>query len=131
MLSRYQIRRGQPVAALPVDVRAGVRIDTRKHTRHCLRPSAAMVAALLTAPPERRDAAFRAFVRAYRALLRERWQADRRPFDALAELARQRDVFLGCNCPTAGNPDVERCHTVLALRFLRHRYPDLRVVLPG
>ena len=46
------------------------------------------------------------------------------------ELARRHDVYLGCNCPTARQPDVLRCHTVLALAFLRERYPDLSVRLP-
>jgi hypothetical protein len=111
-------------------VQRGVRVDTRKHTRHCLRPEPAMVHALLTALAAERDRAFRAFAREYRALLEERFTADRAPFDALCELARERDVFLGCNCPTRQNPDVARCHTVLALQFLSERYPDLRVELP-
>ena len=32
--------------------------------------------------------------------------------------------------PPAKNPDVQRCHTVLALRFMMKRYPQLEVLLP-
>ncbi len=45
-------------------------------------------------------------------------------------LATDEDVFLGCNCPTAKNPDVQRCHTVLALKFMQERYPALEVAFP-
>jgi hypothetical protein len=38
---------------------------------------------------------------------------------------------LGCSCPTAKNPDVMRCHTVLALRFMRAHYPALDIRYPG
>lgn len=132
MLGRYSIRRGEPLASLPDAVREGVRQDTRKHTRHCLRPDAALVATLLATPatgPER-EAAFRTFARAYRERLQQRFAADRAPFDALAALARTQDVFLGCNCPTAKNPDVRRCHTALALQFMVERYPDLPIERP-
>ena len=123
MITRYQIVRGAPAAALP----KGVRQDTRKHTRHPLRPSVAMVAAYLAAPG---STAWRRLAREYRALIAARFAADRAPFDALAELARTQDVHLGCNCPTRLNPSVERCHTWLALEFLRERYPDLDVRMP-
>lgn len=46
------------------------------------------------------------------------------PFDGLA---RRPDVYLGCSCPTKTNPDVRRCHTWLALEFIRERCPDLDV----
>ena len=75
------------------------------------------------------DAAWRAFARRYRAVLDERFSADRSPFDRLADLAREQDVHLGCNCPTAKNPDVRRCHTALALAFMKQHYPDLDVRL--
>jgi hypothetical protein len=39
-------------------------------------------------------------------------------------------VYLGCSCPSRANPDVQRCHTVLALQFMKKKYPKLRVVLP-
>lgn len=129
MLGRYTIRRGAPIDALPRAIREGIRQDTRKHTRHCLRPDEALVAPYLATPlgsPER-DAAWRVFARAYRETLRQRFAQDRAPFDALAELARGRSVYLGCNCPTAKNPDVRHCHTVLALGFMAERYPDLRI----
>jgi len=123
MLARYQIVRGRRPEGdvLP----EGVRQDTRKHTRHVLRPTASLVQGLLDAP-----ASFERFARAYRALLEQRFASERKRFDELAELARQRDVYLGCNCPTARQPDVRHCHTVLALAFLREHYPDLVVRMP-
>jgi uncharacterized protein YeaO (DUF488 family) len=123
MLSRYQMARGVPASALP----KGLRQDTRKHTRHVLRPNEAMVKEYLAAPTE---AAWQRFARAYRALLDARFAEDRSAFDELAELARTEDVFLGCSCPTKHNPDVRRCHTWLALELFRERYPDLEVRMP-
>jgi hypothetical protein len=52
------------------------------------------------------------------------------PFDALAEQATGEDVYLGCSCPSRANPDVQRCHTVRALRFMKKKYPKLPVMLP-
>ncbi len=128
VLGRYTIERGRPLASLPARLRRGLRIDTRKHTRHLLRPEAEAVRAYLEAPG---DAAWRRFAARYRARLRERFRARRADFDALAELARRRDVFLGCSCPTQQNPDPRRCHTALALEFMSQRYPELEVELPG
>ena len=124
MLGRYSIVRGAPASSLP----QGVRQDTRKHTRHVLRPTAQMVEAPLAAGES--AAAWRAFARAYRALVKQRFAADRAPFDALADLARTGDVWLGCNCPTAKQPDVRRCHTSHALAFMKAHYPDLDVRTP-
>jgi hypothetical protein len=123
MLARYTIKRGAPASTLP----HGVRQDTRKHTKHVLRPEPEMVERFLAAPS---DAAFESFARGYRALLEQRFQTDRTPFDELAELARDNDVWLGCNCPTRKNPDVRHCHTTLALEFMKKRYPDLDVRMP-
>lgn len=125
MLARYRIVRGArgPDDPLP----KGIRQDTRKHTQHVLRPTERLVLALLE------DASAKAFARfecEYRALLEQRFTTDRRRFDELAELSRENDVYLGCNCPTQRQPDVRRCHTVLALAFLRDRYPDLDVRFP-
>jgi hypothetical protein len=105
----------------------GVRIDTRKHRGHVLSPQPSAVQALLA---EGSAAQFRKFARGYEALLGQRFAHDRAPFDALARLAQHEDVYLGCNCPTSRNPDVRRCHTVLALRFMQRKYPKLRVQLP-
>jgi len=124
MLGRYTIVRGAPASTLP----RGIRQDTRKHTRHSLRPTPEMVRRLLDRPSD--EARWRSFVAQYRALLAERFAADPRPFDALAELARDADVLLGCSCPTAKNPDVRHCHTVLALEFMKAHYPDLDVHTP-
>ena len=102
--------------------------DVRKHVRHVLSPEPAMVEALLVDPAD--DARAARFARAYRALLARRFAADRAPFEALAAQARVADVYLGCSCPTRRQPDVRRCHTVLALQFLGERFPDLDVRLP-
>jgi hypothetical protein len=123
MLSRYQIVRGRPASELP----RGKRLDIRKHVKHVLSPEPEAVEAFLTRGTA---AAFATFARAYRSLLTARFEASRAPFDALAEAARQKDVYLGCNCPTAKNPDVLRCHTVLALQFMHAHYPALDVRLP-
>jgi hypothetical protein len=125
MLARYQIVRGKrdPDDPLP----DGKRIDTRKHTRHFLRPESEQVSALLADLNER---SYREFKHTYNELLAARFKQDRAPFDALAEQAEHEDVYLGCSCPSRANPDVRRCHTVLALQFMKKKYPKLRVVLP-
>ena len=121
MLARYTTKRGVPAADLP----AGVRQDTRKHTHHVLRPEADAVEAYLAGelPWER-------FAERYRAVVRARYAEDPAPFDALARLARDGDLFLGCSCPTKTVPDVRRCHTWLALDFMAETYPDLDVRYP-
>lgn len=125
MLARYRIVRGKrpPDDPLP----DGRRVDIRKHRGHALSPEPPMVTRYLEAPGE---AAFARFAQAYEQLLARRFAADPAPFDELAEAARVGDVFLGCNCPTKANPHVERCHTVLALDFMRAHYPDLDVRAP-
>lgn len=125
MLARYQIVRGKRSPDNPLP--DGVRIDVRKHTRHVLRPEADRVAAFLARPT---DAEFEKFVRRYLATLEARFRADRVPFDELASAAERGDVYLGCNCPTKTNPDVGHCHTTAALRFMKKKYPRLRVRLP-
>src|SRR4029453_8181950 len=109
MRARFSMVRGAPASKLP----KGTRQDTRKHTRHVLRPEAEMVLSALG----HGDAAWRTFARDYRALLDARFKKDRTSFDELAELARNGDVYLGCSRPTKKNPDVRRCHTALAHRF--------------
>jgi uncharacterized protein YeaO (DUF488 family) len=123
MLARYQIARGVPASALP----KGVRQDTRKHTHHVLRPSEAMVEEYLADPSE---AAWKRFAKDYRKLIEERFKVDRAPFDELAALASETDVYLGCSCPTKHNPKVEHCHTWLALEFFHKHYPKLDVRMP-
>jgi len=125
MLARYQIVRGKRPPGNPLP--KGHRIDTRKHTRHVLRPEAADVEAFIRDPSAR---AFTRFAKAYRATIEQRFAQDRRPFDELAELAKDEDVFLGCNCPTRWNPDAKHCHTAVALAFMRRKYPKLDVVMP-
>jgi hypothetical protein len=126
MLSRYTIYRRRPAGAgsLP----NGIRKDTRYSTHHILRPTENMVKAYLTDPS---DAAWCKFKSAFLALLDERFRDDRTPFDDLAKLAADNDVFLGCNCPTQKNSIAGRCHTYLALRFMQKKYPKLDVVIPA
>ena len=50
MLARYKIHRGKLPAG--VSLPDGIRQDTLKHTRHCLRPSGEMVEAYLADPTE-------------------------------------------------------------------------------
>lgn len=125
VITRYRIVRGArpPDDPLP----DGVRQDTRKHTRHVLRPNEGDVQRFLASPS---DGAFESFCKRYLAGLHQRFGEEREAFDELAVLARQEDVYLGCNCPTRRQPDLRRCHTMLALRFLRGAYPDLEVVEP-
>ncbi len=125
MLARYQIVRGKRPPSNPLP--DGRRVDTRKHTRHFLRPEAASVEALIANPDAQ---GFKRFEKDYRATLAARFAEDRRPFDALAELAKREDVFIGCNCPTSFNPDVHHCHTTLALAFMKRKYPKLVVKMP-
>ena len=124
-LARYRIVRGKRAADEPLP--EGVRQDTRKHTRHCCRPEAEQVAAFLSAPD---DGAWERFAEAYRALLEARFGEDPSAFEAIAAAAQDEPVWLGCNCPTKKNPDVQRCHTWLALSFFAERFPDLEVNFP-
>ena len=125
MLERYKIYRGKP----PADAQRpeGIRQDTRKHTRHCLRPSSEIVLEYLANPS---TAAWKKLESSYLRNLEQRWKADRAPFDDLADMAAGKNVYIGCSCPTAKNPDVNRCHTVLALKFMKKRYPALEVEFP-
>ncbi len=126
MLTRYRMYRGARPADDPLP--SGIRLDTRKHTKHCLRPTSDAVRDYLAAP---NDEAWEQFAAAYRATLAERLESDPTPFDDLAAKARTNDVHLGCSCPTAKNPDVRQCHTWLALAFMQERYPAIEVVFPG
>lgn len=123
MLARYTMERGKPASQLP----AGLRQDTRKHTRHCLRPTKELVEAYLGNPT---PGAWDRFAAGYRKLLDDRFRNDRSPFDAIAAAAREQPVHIGCSCPTARNPDVNHCHTVLALHFMAEKYPGLDVRFP-
>jgi hypothetical protein len=124
MLARYRIVRGArpPNEPLP----DGIRQDTRKHTRHVVRPTTAMVEQLLADSSIESFSVFRA---SYLSLLEQRFERERERFEDLARLARAGDVYLGCNCPIARQPDVRRCHTALALEFFARHYPDLDVRL--
>lgn len=106
----------------------GTRVDIRKHTKHVLRPDPKLVEAFLRSPSDERAAA--RFANAYRRSLQERFAADSSAFEALADAAREGDVYLGCSCPTKRQPDVMRCHTVLALRFFAEHFDDIDVRMP-
>ena len=125
MLARYKIYRGKrpPNDPLP----NGIRQDARWRTKHPLRPTEEIVKVLLAVPDEQAWAKYR---RAYVELLNERFSQDRASFDKLADMARTSDVYIGCNCPTRLNPRVDHCHTVLALEFMKKKYPSLPVRLP-
>lgn len=123
MLARYQIPRGQRDVSLP----SGERRDIRAHQKHCLSPTREIVQAYLADPT---DAAWLSFKAVYLHILDERFRKNPAPFEVLALLAQNTDVYLGCSCPTKKNPDVNRCHTVLALRFMTDRFPNLRVAFP-
>jgi uncharacterized protein YeaO (DUF488 family) len=128
MLSRYTIcmygHRPDSAGPLP----SGIRQDSRYRTHHILSPTEEIVEAYLADPT---DAAWHTFKRRYRALLDERFHEDRMPFDQLARLAQDNDVFLGWNCPTKKNPIHGRCHTYLALEFMHTKYPTLNIVIPA
>jgi len=121
MLGRYQMRRGARAEELP----DGIRQDTRRHTRHVLRPERSMVARFLAG-----ECDWTQFRAAYEATVRARMAEQPEAFERLAELAREQDVWLGCSCPTKANPDVRHCHTWVALELMAAAYPDLVVRFP-
>ncbi len=125
MLGRYKMYRGKRPTSDPLP--DGIRQDTRKHTRHCLRPTEEIVWRYLKDPSQQEWLAFK---REYLSLLENRFAADRIPFDKLAALAKSNNVYLGCNCPTKTNLNVRHCHTVLALNFMQVKYPDIRIEFP-
>ena len=122
MLGRYKIYRGKrPEGHSWPD---GVRQDARKHTRHCLRPGTEMVEEYLRDPS---DSGWHKFAEDYGELVESRFAEDRKPFDELAQLGLNDNVFLGCSCPTKKNPDSQRCHTALALDFMLDKYRDMEI----
>ena len=80
MLARYHMVRGRRPSGEPPP--EGIRQDTRKHTRHCLRPPGDAVERYLADPGEESWKEFRA---TYLATLEERRAADPTPF-ALIDL---------------------------------------------
>jgi len=125
MLGRYHMKRGKRAPDDPLP--EGSRQGTRKHTEHPLRPEAEAVTTYLAAPS---NAAWEAFAERYRSVVGERFPRNRAPFDAIAQAARDTDVWFGCSCPTKSNPDLRKCHTFLALEFFAERYPDLEIRWP-
>ena len=125
MLARYRIVRGKRSPDDPMP--DGNRQDTRKHTKHVMRPDGEEVQRYLEDPS---DDAWKRFAAAWRSRIGKRFAEDPAPFERLADLAREEDVWLGCSCSTVKNPNVFRCHTVLALDFMAEKFADLDVVRP-
>lgn len=121
MLSRFQIKRGVNYPRVP----GALFKDTRKHVKaHVLAPTKDMVTRYLSQPTLD---TWQWFQREYLLELQKR--ADERPeeFEELRRLAQTGDYYLGCSCPTPRNPLPCRCHTIVALEFMKERYPDLNV----
>jgi hypothetical protein len=73
------------------------------------------------------DSGWHKFAEDYGELVESRFAEDRKPFDELAQLGLNDNVFLGCSCPTKKNPDSQRCHTALALDFMLDKYRDMEI----
>jgi hypothetical protein len=125
MVNRYKVCRRKRPAGEPLP--NGLRRDTRKHTRHCLRPSAELVNQFLGQPS---SASRKDFATEYWRTLIARYEEDPAPFDRPAKLASKDEIYIGCSCPTKKNPEVDYCHTVLALRLIAGNYPELDVEYP-
>ena len=126
MLARYQIIRGKRQAGRSLP--KGIRKDTRKHQRHCFSPEREIVEVYLRNPTSQ---AWYRFKTGYLKLIEKRFRSSRRSeFDKVASLAMRQDYYIGCSCPTKKNPDVYKCHTVLALRLMKDKYPILKVTFP-
>ncbi len=126
MLARYKMYRGSRPAEDPLP--EGIRKDVRRHQNHCLSPTKEMVEKYLENPTLQ---AWKVYEKGYMKLLRRNFRERRDDFDKLADLAMKQDVYIGCSCPTTTNPDIYRCHTVLALKFMKQKYPNLTVAFPG
>jgi len=126
MLSRYTIYRRRPKDAPPLP--DGIRQDSRWRTRHILRPTQEMVDDYLANP---NDEAWLRFKDEYLELLKTRQLEEPERFVELASLSSGNSVFIGCSCPTAKQPMIERCHTWLALEFIRQNYPEAKVRFPS
>lgn len=127
MLARYKIYMRQkrpPEDPLP----DGACIDITAYRKHLLSPIREMVQEYLKNPTLE---AWKECDRKYIKLLKERFASRRQEFDELRDLAIKQDVHIGCYCPTKANPDVYQCHTVLALRFMKEKYPELNVRFPA
>ncbi|MBP87340.1 MAG: hypothetical protein CMJ64_11565 [Planctomycetaceae bacterium] len=94
MLTRYKIYRGKR----PVDepLLGGIRQDTRKHTKHCLRSCVEIVKQYLAEPD---PTAWKEFSALYVRDLEERYEQDPAPFHDLADLARETTSTSGALVP--------------------------------
>ena len=76
------------------------------------------------------DAAWAHSEVAYLESLEQRYADNPSPFEKLAAMAMEKDVFIGCSYPTQKNPNPMHCHTVPALRFISSKFPDIEIQLP-
>jgi len=120
VLARYQIVRGKRPEGNPLP--EGVRVDIRKHTKHFLRPTR-----------QRRGVPERPGRRAFRQFS-ARYDPTCRPVSPKngarstpCGTGRKRRRLPRMHCPTRTNPEVTRCHTVLALGFMKRKYPRLPI----
>ncbi len=123
MLKRDKIKTiGRFKKLIPIDM-----IDTTYAAKHFLSPTEAMVKKYQSSPS---DTAWREYENEYLKIIQERFEKNQELFDVLARRAMNENVKLGCFCPTRRIPDVYMCHTVIALRFMQEKYPELEVELP-
>ncbi len=102
-------------------------VNTTWAVKHFLSPSKEMVDKYIGSPSVE---AWEEYKKLYLDLIKIRFSNNPLPFERLAKQAIDEDVYLGCYCPTKINPDVYKCHTILALKFMEQHYPDLDVVFP-
>jgi len=121
MIARCKFGRPMSLAQKPKDGES-----TQHNSKHVVRPTKDIVVEYLANPT---DEAWEKFESAYVAILQQRFQENRKPFDELADRARNGKVLLLCDCPTKHNPAPNHCHTIPALQFMKARYPDLKVDL--
>ena len=128
MLARYKIPRGK-VEMREFPLPEGIRQDVRHRCfpKHPLAPKPEMVEKYFANPTSEGRRRFRS---EYEKLLEKNYSERRSEVDALAEKASASDVYVGCSCPTKANPDVNHCHTVIALQFMKKKYPKLEVQFP-
>lgn len=120
MLGRFQIKRK---VAFP-RASGSVFKDSRKHTSHVFAPAKELVISYLRNPTLE---SWQTFQREYIRILRERLLSMPEKFEGIHRHAESGNYYIGCNCPTRTNPFLCRCHTVLALEFMKETYPDLEV----
>ncbi|MBK7092877.1 MAG: hypothetical protein IPH59_14355 [bacterium] len=127
MLARYQIPPRFHKIPPGDPALKGTRLDTRKNHNYVFCPTPEMVEAYFN---DMTPKGWKLFTKNYRRLLQERFETRREEFDKWATVAAESDLFLGCSCPTERNPNLEQCHTWLALEFMQKKYPKLKIEFP-